>query len=155
MSNRPFFLTTLLCAAASLIAFGQGNGQEYLFQFSAAPYTFTQAAGYIDSGNLAAPNYNIQGPSGIAAILPTPDGTKFYLIGTAGPTSIESADRNFDASSFHVINGLGAGCPAGSPASCGAPTAAAITPDGKYLIVSADQLYFIPTSGPSADTVVK
>jgi len=155
MSNRPFFLTTLLCAAASLIAFGQGNGQEYLFQFSAPPNTFTQAAGYIDSGNLAAPNYNIQGPSGIAAILPTPDGTKFYLIGTAGPTSIESADRNFDASSFHTISGLGASCAAGSAASCGAPTAAAITPDGKYLIVSADELYFIPTSGPSADTVVK
>ena len=147
MLNRFFSVVVIWCAAASIAAFGQGtSGQEFLFQFNTPPNTFTQAAGYVDTANLASPTFNIQGPSGIAAILPTPDGTKFYLVGTAGPTSLWSADSNFDASSFQTITGLGASCAAGASTSCGAPTAAAISPDGKYLLVAADQLYVITTA---------
>jgi uncharacterized protein (TIGR03437 family) len=145
MLNRSFSIVVILCVAASAVALGQ-TGQDYLFQFATPPNTLTSAAGYVDNGNLGNPTYSITGPSGLAAILPTPDGTKFYLVGTAGPTSLQVADSNFDAASYQTINGLGASCGTNGGSSCGAPTAATITPDGKYLLVSADQFYVFSTA---------
>src|SRR5207237_431246 len=77
---------------------------------------------------------SIAGPAGLFKILVKPDGTKFYLVGT---NSIQAADASFTSGSFHTINGILA------------PTAAALTPDGKYLLVGADKLYIIDTSNDS------
>jgi hypothetical protein len=124
MLNRNFSLAVLVCVAASVAAFGQANqGQEYLFQFFSQPSSSTLFSGYSDTGNLAAPLISTNGPTGVAAILPTPAGS-FYLVGTNGTNSLQAADSTF--SNFTTINGLG-----------GPPTAAAVTPDGKYLLVAA------------------
>ena len=139
MLTRSFSLAVILCLAASLAAFGQcpsGNqGQEYLFQFSAPPSTSTLFAGYTDAGNLQTPQFSVNGPAGIAAIVPTPDGTKFYMAGTSGATALESSDCNFTTGSIQALSGLGA-----------APNAMTVTPDGKYLLVAADAFYVFSTS---------
>lgn len=130
MLNRNFSLAILVCVAAGAAAFGQANqGQEYLFQFFSQPTSSTLFTGYTDTSNLSLPLVSTNGPAGIAAILPTPAGG-FYLVGTTGTNSLQAVDPTF--TNFTTINGLGA-----------QPNAAAVTPDGKYLLVAADAFYIV------------
>lgn len=134
MSNRNFPLAILVCLASSVAAFGAATpGQELLFQFFSQPNSSTLFSGYIDSGNLATPLVSSNGPAGIAAIIPSPKTGGFYLIGLQSPTSVQASDSTL--TNFTTLNGLGA-----------APTAAAVTPDGNYLLVAADALYIFDTS---------
>ncbi|MBZ5604385.1 MAG: Ig-like domain-containing protein [Acidobacteriia bacterium] len=134
MSYRNFSRAVFVCLAAVSATFAQQNqGQEYLFQFAIQPNTFTQFSAYIADANPLATFSPGTGPSGVGAIIPTVDGNKFYLLGSGGPGALESADATL--SNFHTINGLGI-----------APTAGAVTPDGKYFLVAADGFYVIDTS---------
>lgn len=138
MSHRNLSFAVCVCLAASVAAFGQANqGTGYLFQYTGYPSASSQFLGYVATGNLAA-TINTNGPAGISRIIPKPDGTQFYLIGSGTTATIQSVDSTF--TKFNVINGFGA-----------APTAAAVTPDGKYLLVAADAFYVIDTS---SDVVV-
>jgi len=134
MLNRNFSLAILVCLASGLAAFGAATpGQELLFQFFSQPNSSTLFSGYIDSGNLATPLISGNGPAGIAAIIPSPLTGGYYLIGVSSATSIQASDSTL--TNFTTLNGPGA-----------APTAAAVTPDGKYLVVGADALYIFDTT---------
>ena len=129
MLNRKSSLAILVCVAASAAAFGQANqGQEYLFQFFSQPTSSTLFAGYTDNGNLAQPVVSTNGPSGIAALIPSPLTGGFFVVGASGTNSLQAVDSTFK--NFATLNGLGA-----------PPTAATVTPDGKYLLVAADAFY--------------
>jgi uncharacterized protein (TIGR03437 family) len=104
-----------------------GSGQFQLFPEN--PSTFTTAS----VGNT--------GPGGANQLIAKPDGSKFYIIGSAGVDSIDPA-----FSTPKAINGL-----------TGSFTGAVISPDGRYLLVEASQgngagnVYVLNTS---TDTVV-
>ncbi|MGD1096972.1 MAG: Ig-like domain-containing protein, partial [Bryobacteraceae bacterium] len=110
------------------------QGAGYLFQLSGASSTGGNFYPYLETANPFNPVVeNAVGPAGVSQVIAKPDGTKFYLLGTSGANALQSVNASF--TTFTSINGLGA-----------LPTAAAITPDGKYLVVGADQLYIVDTS---------
>ena len=135
MSNRNVSLAIGVCLAASISVLAQTNqGVGYLFQLPGASSSGGQFFPFLETANPFNPIISTAvGPSGTFEILPLPAGNKFYLIGTSGANGLQSVDPTF--TNFHSVNGLGA-----------APTAAAVTPDGKHLIVGADALYIIDTS---------
>lgn len=137
MSHRNLSFAVCVCLAASVAAFGQANqGTGYLFQYAGYPSSSGQFLGYVATGNLNV-SINTTGTAGLSQIIAKPDGTKFYLIGSgATTTSLQSADSSF--TNFKSINGFGS-----------TPTSAAITPDGKYLLVAADAFYMVDTSSDS------
>src|SRR5580704_8257632 len=98
MSNFKLSFAACLCVAASTTTFGQNQGVGYLFQFS-NPLTTTspsqQFFGYVANANPLSPIVTANGPSGIARIIPKPDGSKFYLIGSSGATAVQSANSTF------------------------------------------------------------
>lgn len=146
MLNRSFFLAVSVCIAASLAALGQSQGAEYLFQL---PGTANSGV-FVPYNALAdplVPLASTSGPNDISAILPKPDGSKFYLV---GPSSIQSVDPTFQ--DFHTINlteqsGL-------TPV----PYAAKLTPNGEYLLIATSDssnncyLYIVNTSSDQALT---
>jgi uncharacterized protein (TIGR03437 family) len=133
MSHRNLSFAVCVCLAATVAAFGQANqGTGYLFQFAGYPSTSSQFLGYVATGNLNA-SINTSGPSGISQIIPKPDGSKFYLIGSGTTSAIQAVDPTF--TQFSGVNGFDA-----------PPTAAAITPNGKYLLVAADAFYIVDTT---------
>jgi uncharacterized protein (TIGR03437 family) len=76
---------------------------------------------------------------GAFLVLPKPDGTKYYVVSNAGGTGVSVYDQNF-------ANGRVIGGPIPL-----APTAAAISPDGRRLVVLANGAYIFDTS---TDTLV-
>ena len=78
-------------------------------------------------------------PPGTFQIIPMPDGTKYYVISNGG-TPVSTMD-----SSFSIITQIGGSITL-------APSAAALTPDGRKLVVTAgNTVYVIDTS---SDTVI-
>src|SRR5580693_5966550 len=103
MFIRRFILAASLCAVASVAALGQGNqGAAFLFQTTVPSSAGGTFVGYNANGNPLSPLFNQAGPAGLTSILATPDGTKFYLIGTAGTAPLQSVDSGF--SNFHSIS---------------------------------------------------
>jgi len=133
MFNRNFLLAAVVSIAASLAAFAQGPGTGYIFQVPGASSSSAQLAGYIETANPLTAAINTSGPAGVFKIIAKPDGSKFYLLGSSGANALQSVDSTF--TNFKSINGIGT-----------APTAAALTPDGKFLLVGADAFYIIDTS---------
>jgi len=121
MLNRFVSLVAFVCLAVA--AFGQPcntPGASCLFQ---QPGTNQNSGGFVvvPAGSsalnvLASPT----GPIGLSYVIAKPDGSKFYLV---SPSQIQSIDGAFSAAP-QLISGLS-----------GLPTAAAITPDGKTLVV--------------------
>jgi hypothetical protein len=144
MLNRYLSLALLVCVAASTVALAQNPGAEYLFQLpgcSGAPATCSgQFVPYNALGTLQAPLANTSGPSGISAILATPNGNKFYLIGSGGIQAVDPTFQNFSGTvNLPEPSGL-------TPT----VTAAALTPNGTYLLVgttdSSNQSYLFIVS---------
>lgn len=135
MLNRSIFFAVSVWLAASTAAFGQASGNAYVFQIPAANSGSSQILGFLsNTNNLNTPTINAQGPTGTFQIIPKPDGTKFYLLGSNSVQVVDAATF----SSFQPINGI-----------TGAPTAAAMSPDGTRLVVAAGNpanIYIIETN---------
>src|SRR2546427_40171 len=120
MNRNSAFVAACLCLAASVTAFAQA-GSSYLFEIPASSSS-SQLLGFLsNTNNFSNPTINAQGPLGTFQIIPKPDGTKFYLLGT---NSVQVADPGFV--NFRPINGI-----------TGTPSSGAISPDGRYFLVGA------------------
>ncbi len=135
MSIRNVSLAVSVCLAASTAAIGQNNqGVGYVIQLPGVSSSGGQIFPYIETSNPFNPiTSSAVGPAGTFEVIATPSGSKFYLLGTSGANGLQDVDPTF--THFNSVNGLGA-----------APTAAVMTPDGKYLLVGADGLYIIDTT---------
>ncbi len=141
MLNRLFSLALLVYLAAVSAAYGQGStnnqGQSYLLQVPGATVSNGTFIGFLDNANPLNSFVTTTGPIGLTRVIPKPDGSKFYLIGTG---AVESIDGAF-ATGAHIVNGLP-----------GSPQAVALTPDGQTLLIgSTDQfgnssLFFVNTN---------
>ena len=139
MLNRYLSLVVLVCIAASMPAFGQNPGAEYVFQLPG-----TSSPQFVPYNALANPLTALavtSGPNGINGIVAMPDGSKFYLIGSTGIQAVDPTFQNFTGINLTEPTGL-------------APTitAATITPNGQYLLVgtldSSNQSYlFLVNTG--------
>lgn len=139
MFKRNSLFAVWLWLAVCAAVFGQGNqGAGYLFQLSGPNSSGGQFFGFVANANPFNPVFTASGPAGVSKIVAKPDGSKFYVLGSSGSNALQSADPTFTR--FTSINGLGA-----------LPTAIAMTPDGKYLLVGADALYVIDTN---TDTIL-
>ncbi len=114
---------------------GQSSG--YLFQLPGANIPGSRFFGFIYDSNPFAPLVDKSGPLSATQVLAKPDGSKFYFIGS-GSGGVQSIDSSFGT--FRSVNGI-----------LGTPTAAAMTPDGKYLLIGGADLYIVDTS---TDTVL-
>jgi uncharacterized protein (TIGR03437 family) len=132
MLNRNVSLAVCLCLAASVVALGQ-PGAAYVFLLPGITSQGSRIQTYPYAANPFNPSADVLGPQGAAQVFAKPDGTRFYILGSGGNTSLQSTDQNL--TSFRSINGLGA-----------PPTSIAITPDGKFLLVGADSLYIVDTN---------
>jgi uncharacterized protein (TIGR03437 family) len=82
---------------------------------------------------------NIATPAGAYQVIPKPDGSKYYVISNSPTAAVTEYDQNFN-------NGTTI-----ATAIQTAPSAAAISPDGKRLLVGANNLFIIDTS---TDTII-
>lgn len=129
MSNRNVSLAVCLCIA-SWTAFGQGS--RYVVELSGG----TLFDGFLADGNSASPTFDdtadSAAPGNVTQVIAKPDGSQFYIVGASG---VQSVTPTFAAGSFTTIAGIS-----------GTPTAAALSPDGRYLYVGATGLYIVNTS---------
>ena len=135
MLTRNVSLVAGVCLAAGMAAFGQvGPGTGILFLGPGA--TNSGSSRFVTYLN-APTNLNLLadklGPAGGYQMLAKPDGTKFYVLGNSGPGALQSVDAAF--TTFRLINGLSS-----------APTAMAITPDGKFLLAGSTDLNIVDTA---------
>jgi uncharacterized protein (TIGR03437 family) len=134
MSIRNVTLAAGVCLAASVAAFGQ-PGVGYLFQLPGQNSSAnTPIYGYPYAANPLTPAIDTLGPNGTYQIVAKPDGSGYYVLGTA----LQIANQNF--SNFTTINGIG-----------GTPTAVAASPDGNYVVVGAGSVYVL---GASSSTIL-
>jgi uncharacterized protein (TIGR03437 family) len=122
MLNRYVSLAACLSLFASISAFGQGNqGAGYVFELPGPSSAGSNLQGFIYNGNFVGPDIPTGvGPAGGHQIVAKPDGSKFYVLGTTSG----GLESTVDFAHFTAINGVS-----------GIPCVAAITPDGKYLLV--------------------
>lgn len=123
MVKRHLPLALCVYVTAISAAFGQNS---YIFQLPGQTGLTTQIVGLGDNDFhrvVSSPN----GPSAASRVLATPNGSKFYVLAPGG------------------IFSAGAALTALTPVSAiaTAATDADVTPDGKYLWVIADHLYFL------------
>lgn len=128
MSKRNLILAALLCLAASTAVFGQ-PGTGYVFQVPGANTTNSQIVGYPYSSSPLTPTINTLGPTGTTQIVPKPDGSGYYVLGT----TLQIANQNF--TTFTTINGIST-----------QPVSVTTSPDGQYAIVAASAAYIISAS---------
>ncbi|MDQ2948687.1 MAG: hypothetical protein M3Y27_22570 [Acidobacteriota bacterium] len=119
-----------LFAVACLLAITAAQGQN-LFLVPGA--NSTSAAGAVISGNSLAPLGSFSAGAGAFQVVATPSGNKYYVIANSGSATITALDSNF--SNPRSLGNLGLQA-----------TAAAITPDGRRLLVVAGTLHIIDTS---------
>jgi uncharacterized protein (TIGR03437 family) len=106
-----------------------------VLQFPQLSSLSTRFQGFSADENCPGPVIDATGPTGSSQLIAKPDGSKFYVLGSAG---IQSVDPSFTA--FRTINGI-----------AGTPTSMAISPDGRYLYVGATGLFILDTA---TDTVL-
>jgi uncharacterized protein (TIGR03437 family) len=128
MSKHNLSLAFGMCIAASVAAFAQ-PGTGYLFQLPGANSSSGQIFGYPYAATPLTASVNTLGPSNTSQIVAKPDGTGFYVLGS----SLQIA--NSALTSFTTINGIAS-----------TPTALAASPDGKYAVVGASNVYIISAS---------
>ena len=128
-------LPTRVSAALLLCFLGLGTAataqNQYVTLYPGANNSSTILQAYLPTagGLLATASINTL-PAGTFQILPTPDGTKYYIISNGG-NPVSTMDAN-----FQNIKQIG-----GSIAL--APTGAALTPDGRKLVVMAGSSVYV------------
>ncbi len=123
MSSRYVSLPACLLLTG-FSAFGQGNqGTGYVFELPGPASAGSNLQGFVYNGSFLSPEVSATGPAGARQIIAKPDGSRFYILG-ANTGGFQSIDPTF--TSFSAINGI-----------VGAVCTAAITPDGRYLLVGA------------------
>ncbi len=132
MIQRNIFFVVCVCLAASVSALA-APGDGILFQLPGFNSQSARILGYPYLANPFNPSIDVFGPAGAGLVLAKPDGSKFYVLGNSGTTSLQSADATF--TNFRSVNGLSA-----------PPTTLALTPDGKLLLVGGDQFYIIDSN---------
>src|SRR5690349_5535373 len=127
VSAAKLCLVAALVMAAIPTASGQPSG--YLFQLPGPNVPGSRFFSFIADANPFTPFVDKSGPQSASQVLAKPDGTKFYFIGS-GAGGVQSIDNTFGT--FRSVNGI-----------TGTATAAAITPDGKYLLVGGTDLFVV------------
>jgi hypothetical protein len=150
MLNRYLSLAVPVCFAVSMVALAQtpGAGAEYLFQLPGSNASGQFVPYYAVVPNNLTPIANTAGPNGINAIVPMPDGSKFYLISSLGIESVDPTFQNFSGTiTLTEPSGL-----------VPTVTAATLTPNGQYLLVgtldssNSSFLFLVNTSNNTAVT---
>jgi uncharacterized protein (TIGR03437 family) len=139
MLNRYVSLAACLSLLASIPAFGQGNqGTGYVFELPGPSSAGSNLQGFIYNGNFVGPDIPTGvGPAGAHQIIAKPDGSKFYVLGT----NSGGLESTVDFAHFTAINGI-----------TGIVCVAAMTPDGKYLLVGATGTATSATCGSSSNS---
>jgi uncharacterized protein (TIGR03437 family) len=128
MSIRNITLAAGVSIAVSVAAFGQ-PGAGYVFQLPGQNSSSGQIVGYPYAANPLSASVNTLGPNGTYQIVSKPDGTGYYVLGS----NLQIANPGF--TTFTSVNGISA-----------TPTAVAASPDGKYAVVGAGDVYVISAS---------
>jgi uncharacterized protein (TIGR03437 family) len=119
-----------LCACASALAQVATPGSSFVFQLPGPESGLTRFLGYqADTGDLTS-DIDANGPINLKQIVATPDGQRLYLIGD-GPLQV--VNTNF--TSFQILNAVQ-----------GPIRKAVMTPNGRYLLVLAQQFYILDTT---------
>ncbi|HEY2844060.1 MAG TPA: Ig-like domain-containing protein [Bryobacteraceae bacterium] len=126
MVKRNLFVTACILLAASTSAFSQTS---FVFQLPGQSSNSRAIVGWGDD-SFSRTTSTANGPAGTFQIIPTPSGNKFYI---AAGNGIQSA--NATLTSITPIAGVTA-----------TVNTAAVSPDGKYLLVAADHFYIIDTA---------
>jgi len=137
MVIRKASAAAFVCMLTAAIAVGQNQGTSYLFQLPGAGSGASNVVGYVSTANPLRPTVNFTGPAGAYQIIPKPDGTRFYVLATGPGNPAVPALQIFNStfSTFTTINGLGA-----------PPTALAMAPDGKHVVVAAGNVYVVDST---------
>jgi len=139
MSIRNVSLAVCLPMAASAIFAQATSGARYVVEITPNS-AGTRFQGFSADANSQNPVFDsIADPTplaGVTQMIAKPDGSKFYVLSSAG---IQSIDPAFSSTSFKPINGV-----------TGTLNAMAISPNGKYLYVSSSSgLFILDTSTDS------
>jgi uncharacterized protein (TIGR03437 family) len=133
MSHRNLSAAAWLCLFAGMAAYGQANqGRSLVFLLPGQGSAGSNFAIYDDVSNNLSLIFDNPGPLGSYRVVPKPDGTKFYVLGT-GTNPLQIIDGTFPSTTRFVT-----GLP--NP-----PTAIAITPNGKYVLAGGSELDIIDT----------
>ncbi len=118
--NVPLAVCLTVLSGAALAQNPQGVGYAVEFAPTASgPFQVFPE----NTATFASSNIGNTGPSGTSQIVAKPDGSKFYIVGSGGLDSIDPA-----FSTPKAINGLS-----------GTLTQGTMSPDGRFLLVSASQ----------------
>ncbi|MEO7144338.1 MAG: Ig-like domain-containing protein [Bryobacteraceae bacterium] len=107
---------------AALAGFSFGQAQTVSSYIYALPSANGAGPGYAYQANPLTSLSGFQAPAGTFEVLGKPDGSKFYLIANSGATAVSVMDASLNV---RTIGGLNLGA-----------TAAALSPDGKRLVVT-------------------
>lgn len=135
MEKRFLSLAVCVSMAAGTVALAQNQGKGYLVQFPGPEEPGARFLAYTADATPLIADVDALGPENSHQLIAKPDGSKFYIIGD-GPIQVIDATL----SNFQTLNGIS-----------GAVRVARITPDGRLLLIAADQLYIVDTSN---DTIV-
>jgi uncharacterized protein (TIGR03437 family) len=143
MLNRTVSLAVCLSViAGAALAQSISPGTGYVFEFANSSGASGQLQAFTyNTTSLNTPVFSTTGPLGANQVIPKPDGTKFYVVGSGG---IDDFGPSFSTPA--ALNGIS-----------GAPTQAIISPDGRYLLVAsnlgggASAIYVLNTT---TDTIV-
>jgi len=120
MLNRNVSLALCLgVLAGAAFAQSSNQGTGYVFEFASSTAASGQFQPFIYNTALGNPP-TYAGPAGANQVIPKPDGSKFYVVGSGGVD-----DFNSTFSTPATINGI-----------TGAPTHAVISPDGRFLLIA-------------------
>jgi uncharacterized protein (TIGR03437 family) len=122
MLNRNVSLALCLSViAGSAFAQSSNQGTGYIFEFANAAGATGQFQAFLyNTQSLGTPVFGNTGPVGANQVIPKPDGSKFYIVGSGGVD-----DFNPAFATPASINGI-----------LGSPTQAIISPDGRFLLVA-------------------
>ena len=130
MLNRKLLLVASLLAALTISAFAAQPGTDLLFQFPASDAQSTRFVAYDAAGSPMATLIDTNGQDGIHRVLALPDGSGFYLVSN-GPVQAVNADFTQSVNITGIIGNI---------------KQVKLTPDGKLLLILADELYVVDTS---------
>ncbi len=130
MLNRKLLLVASLLAVFSFSAFAAQPGTDLLFQFVDPDTQSTRFVAYDATGNPMSTLIDAEGLDGVNRVIALPDGSGFYLV-SSGPVQAVNADFT----QFVNITGI-----------IGDIKQVKLTPDGRLLLILADELYAVDTS---------
>jgi uncharacterized protein (TIGR03437 family) len=120
MLNRNVSLALCLgVLAGAAFAQSSNQGTGYVFEFATTTAASGQFQPFIYNTALGTPP-TYTGPAGANQVIPKPDGSKFYVIGSGGVD-----DFNATFATPATLNGI-----------TGTPTQGVISPDGRFLLIA-------------------